>query len=81
MSSTLLSKMAQSMLYPIVLLGAFFLLFVVGEGKFIWKDCGSKLGKIEDVKFTGCAHITHMGCRIVKGTNVTANITFTLKVL
>jgi len=50
----------------------------MGGGKFIWKDCGSALAKIDDLEFKGCAHSSHMGCRIVRGTNVTASVTFTL---
>lgn len=48
--------------------------------KFIWKDCGSgsSLTKIDSVAFTGCVHSSHMGCRIIRGTNVTASVTFTV---
>jgi len=49
-----------------------------GANKFIWKDCGSELATIDDVAFKGCAHSSHMGCRIVRGTNVTAAVTFTV---
>ena len=51
-----------------------------GVQKFIWKDCGSSLAKIDVVEFKGCAHSSHMGCRIVRGTNVTASVTFTVLV-
>jgi len=50
----------------------------VTRPQFIWKDCGSALAKIEAVEFQGCAHSSHMGCRIVRGTNVTAAVKFTL---
>jgi len=46
--------------------------------KFIWKDCGSTLAKIESIQFQGCAHSSHMGCRIIRGTNVSASVTFSL---
>ena len=48
--------------------------------KFIWKDCGSALAKIENIQFQGCVHSSHMGCRIVRGTNVSASVTFSLLV-
>ena len=48
--------------------------------KFIWKDCGSTLAKIESIQFQGCVHSSHMGCRIIRGTNVSASVTFSLLV-
>lgn len=45
----------------------------------IWKDCGSKLGAIKTVKFVGCEDGRSPVCKLKRGTNVTASVTFTTK--
>jgi len=44
--------------------------------KILYKDCGSKLGKIDEVDVFPCNH--YEGCILQKGKDYTINVTFSL---
>uniref|UniRef100_H2YI48 NPC intracellular cholesterol transporter 2 n=1 Tax=Ciona savignyi TaxID=51511 RepID=H2YI48_CIOSA len=48
--------------------------FVLAECAVVFKDCGSKVGKITGIAVSGCSDSP---CNLVKGKNYTVNVTFT----
>lgn len=53
----------------------FFCAFFVFSDAFLWKDCGSKLGKISAIDLKGCKDHSAKICQVAKGTSIRASVT------